>query len=85
MSVCQSVRQSQKPLSLSELLLSTIEPIDHQAYQPSSPLTIEPIDLWSSFTTFKPFDLLGWTYAERWAYIKWTENKDEEGSKIFGE
>ena len=33
MSVRLSVRLSQKPLSLSELLLSTIEPIDHQAYQ----------------------------------------------------
>ena len=29
MSVCTSVRQSQKPLSLSELLLLTIEPINH--------------------------------------------------------
>ena len=55
--------------------LSTIKPIDHQAYQPmslstnwtyqpqayrpSSPLTIMPIDCWSSFATFKPFGLLG--------------------------
>ena len=53
-SVCLSVRQSPKPLSLSELLLSTI---DHQAYQPSSQLTIKPINLWSSFATFKPFSL----------------------------
>ena len=37
-------RFSQKPLSLSESLLSTIEPIEHQVYQPSSLLTIEPID-----------------------------------------
>ena len=113
-SICPSVRLSQKPLSLSELLqstikpiepidhqayrpsnlstiksidhriyrpsnLSTIEPIDHQAYQPPSlstiksinhqaywpsslltikPLTIKPIDLSSSFATFKPFGLL---------------------------
>ena len=35
MSVCPSVRQSQKPLSLSELPLLTVEPIDHLAYQPS--------------------------------------------------
>ena len=48
--------------------LSTIESIDHQAYlplslstiepiRPSSQSTIEPIDLWSSFATFKPFGL----------------------------
>ena len=37
--------------------LSTIKPIDHQAYQPSSQLTIKPINLWSSFATFKPFGL----------------------------
>ena len=45
---------SQKPLSLSELLLLTIKPIDHQsytivpinyrAYQPPSLSTIKPID-----------------------------------------
>ena len=49
LSVCLSVRlsvcQSQKPLSLSELLLSTIKPInqraiDHQAYRPLSLSTI---------------------------------------------
>ena len=34
MSIRLSVRQSQKPLSLSETLLSTIQPINHQAYQP---------------------------------------------------
>ena len=61
----------QKPLSLSESVLSTIKPIDHWAYQPlslmsiepidhraywpSSLSTIEPIDLSSSFATFKPF------------------------------
>ena len=64
---------SQKPLSLSELFLSTIKPIHHLAYWPSSLLTIEPINhlayqasslmtikhinLWSSFATFKPFGL----------------------------
>ena len=31
MYVCPSVRQSQKPLSLSELLLLAIEPINHRA------------------------------------------------------
>ena len=101
-SLCPSVFQSQKPLSLSESLQLTIKPIyhqaywssilsnikpinhwayqpsnsstnkpiDHQAYQPLSlqtiepitqqayrPLTIKPIDLSSSFTTFKPFGL----------------------------
>ena len=44
LSVCLSVHLSQKPLSLSELLLSTIKPIDHQAYQPLSLSTIKPID-----------------------------------------
>ena len=53
-----SVCPSQKTLSLSELLLLTIEPIDHRAYQPSIPLTIKPFDLWSSFVTFKPLGLL---------------------------
>ena len=38
-----SVRQSQKPLSLSEMLLSAIEPIDHRAYRPSSLLTIKSL------------------------------------------
>ena len=33
-----------KPLSLSELLLLTIKPMDHQAYGPSSLTTIKPID-----------------------------------------
>ena len=42
--VCPSVSLSPKPLSLSELLLSTIEPINHQAYQPLSLSTIKPID-----------------------------------------
>ena len=32
-SICQSVHQSQKPLSLSESLLLTIEPIKYRAYQ----------------------------------------------------
>ena len=44
MSVRLSVRQSQKPLSLSELLLLTIEPIDHLAYWPSSLSTIDLIN-----------------------------------------
>ena len=39
-----SVCQSQKPLSLSELPLSAIEPIVHQAYQPSRLSPIKPID-----------------------------------------
>ena len=52
-----SLRLLQKPLSLPKLLLSTIKPIDHQAYQPLSLLTIKPINLWSSFVTFKPFSL----------------------------
>ena len=60
MSVRLSVRLSQKPLSLSELLLSTIEPIDHQAYQPSSLLTIKPIDHQayqpSSLSTIEPIN-----------------------------
>ena len=43
-SVCLSVRPSQKPLSLSELLLSAIEPIDHRANQPLSLSTIQPIN-----------------------------------------
>ena len=38
--------------------LLTIKSMDHRAYQPSSLSTIEPIDLWSSFATFKPFGLL---------------------------
>ena len=38
--------------------LLTIKPIDHQASQPLSLLTIEPINLWCSFTTLKPFGLL---------------------------
>ena len=51
-----------KPLSLSESLLLTIEPtttiqpIDHQAYQPFSLSTIKPpINLWSSFGCFEDF------------------------------
>ena len=43
-SVRPSVCQSPKPLSLSELLLSTSEPINQWAYQPSSLSTIEPIN-----------------------------------------
>ena len=43
-SVRPSVCLSQKPLSLSELLLLAIEPIDHWAYQPSRLYTIEPIN-----------------------------------------
>ena len=55
---------SPKPLSLSELLLSTIKPIDHQAYRPSSLSTIEPSDYWanwpSSLLTIKP--IYHWAY-----------------------
>ena len=40
-----SVCLSQKPLSLSELLVSTIKPIGHRAYQPLSLSTIKPINL----------------------------------------
>ena len=39
-----SVCPSSKPLSLSELLLLTIKPIDHRAYQPLRLSTIEPIE-----------------------------------------
>ena len=54
-----SVRLSQKPLSLSELLLSAIEPINHQAYyhhayQPLSLSTIEPIN----HRAYRPSSLL---------------------------
>ena len=34
------------------------------SHQPSSPLTIEPIDLWSSFATFKPFGLFDFEKAQ---------------------
>ena len=44
LSVSPSVRQSSKPLSLSKLLISTKEPIDHRAYRSLSLLTIKPID-----------------------------------------
>ena len=44
LSICPSVRLLQKPLSLSELFPSAIEPIDSQAYWPSSLLTIKPIN-----------------------------------------
>ena len=60
MSVCLSVSPLPKPLSLSELLLSTIEPINHHAYRPSSLSTIKPINFSSSFATFKPFGLFFW-------------------------
>ena len=81
--VCPSVCQSPKPLSLSELILSTIEPIDHGAYQPSSPLTIESIDHQayrpSSLLTIKPIDYQAYwplslsnlepiNYQAYWAY-----------------
>ena len=39
--ICRILSYRQKPLSISEMLLSSIEPIDQQAYQPS---TIEPIN-----------------------------------------
>ena len=44
MSVHLSISLSPKPLSLLEMLLLTIEPINHRAYQPSSLSTIESID-----------------------------------------
>ena len=54
----------QKPLSLSESVLSTIKPIDHRAYQPLSLMSIEPIDhraYWPSILlTIKPMD--HWVY-----------------------
>ena len=60
LSVSFSVCLSQKPLSLSELLLSTMESIDHGAYWPWSLLTIEPIDHRayqpSSLLTIKPIN-----------------------------
>ena len=43
-SVSPSVRLSQKPLRLSELLLLTIEPIGHRAYWPLSLSAIKPIN-----------------------------------------
>ena len=55
-----SVHPLPKPLSLSELLLSTIEPIDHQAYWPSSLSTIKPINHQvyrpSNLATIKPIN-----------------------------
>ena len=57
-SICLSISSSQKPISLTELLLSTIKPIDHQACWQLSLLTLNPIDIWSSFTTFQPFGLV---------------------------
>ena len=60
MSVCPS----QKPLSPTELLLSTIEPTDHLAYRPSSLSTIKPINHQayqpSSLSTIKPVDHLAY-------------------------
>ena len=64
MSVCLSFRLSvcllPKPLSLSDLLLSDIKPIDHQAYQPLSLSTIKPIDHQAyrplSLSSIKPID-----------------------------
>ena len=52
MSIRLSVSQSQKnPKPL------RIAPINHRAYWPSSLSIIKPINLWSSFATFKPFGL----------------------------
>ena len=63
-SVCLSINPLPKPLSLSGLLLLTIEPIGHQAYQPSSLLAIMLVGHWahwpSSLSTIKPLD--------HWAY-----------------
>ena len=65
MSVCLSVCPLQKPLSLTESLLSSIKPINHQAYRPSCLLTIKPINIEpinhqahqpSSLLTIKPID-----------------------------
>ena len=64
MSVCLSVRVLPKSLRLSELLLSTIETIDHQAYQPSSLSTIEPID----HQAYQPSSLLTFKPINHWAY-----------------
>ena len=49
LSVRPSVTETPQPLR--------IAPIGHQAYRPSSLSTIKPINLWSSFATFKPFGL----------------------------
>ena len=59
--VCTNETQiTSKPLSLSELLLLTIEPIGPLAYQPSSLSTIEPINHQgnqpSSLLTIKPIN-----------------------------
>ena len=44
MSFCLSICPVSKPLSLSELLLSTIEPINHQAYGAYRPLSLSTIE-----------------------------------------
>ena len=65
MSIRLSISPLSKPLGLSELLPSTIEPIDHWAYQPLSLSTIEPIDhqayqLLILFRDFLVFRLVKW-------------------------
>ena len=59
-----NVRLSQKPLSLSELLLSTIEPINHNAYWPLSLSTIKLINHWAywplSLLTIEPINHLAY-------------------------
>ena len=70
MSVCLSP----KPLSLLELLLLTIKPINHQAYRPLSLLTIKPTNLWSSFATFKPFGLFAKNYQKDKVVSKWFQS-----------
>ena len=56
-SICPSVRPSVCPLPIAKNDLFNCIWYLIWAYQPSSLSTIEPIDLWSSFATFKPFGL----------------------------
>ena len=69
MSVRLSVSPLPKPLSLSELLLLTIKPINQNAYRPSSLLTIKPINLSSSFATFKPFGLFAYSFDCHYSFL----------------
>ena len=72
MSVCLSVRLKSKPLSLSELLLLTIESMDHQTidhrafrqYWPLSLLTIKPND----HRAYRPLSLSTIELIDHWAY-----------------
>ena len=64
-----SLSLSQKPFSLSELLLLTIEPINCQAYQPSSLSTIEPIDHWAcDHQAYWPSSLSNFEPINHWAH-----------------